>query len=149
MVINRFRGEHDFLSNFFYAPVGYRGYTYITSEHAYQAARAGNKEDHDYVARAPTAAMAKRRGHEIRTRADWDDIKLLIMKEIVKAKFNQHPMLKVRLMATAPERLEEGNDWEDRYWGTVNGEGDNYLGKILMMLRDSYIEQELEDMGDR
>ena len=33
------------------------------------------------------------------------------------------------------EYLEEGNNWGDKVWGTVNGEGENNLGKILMRVR--------------
>lgn len=144
MVIDRFRGEYDFLSNFFYAPIGYRSYTYMTNEHAYQAARAITRYDHHYVATAPSAKEAKRRGHQIRSNPDWEFMKLEIMKEIVKAKFDQHPMLKVRLMATSPHFLAEGNDWGDKYWGTVDGVGENNLGEILMALREKYIEEALD-----
>ena len=31
--------------------------------------------------------------------------------------------------------LEEGNNWGDKYWGTVEGEGKNMLGKLLMKVR--------------
>ena len=32
--------------------------------------------------------------------------------------------------------IEERNCWNDRYWGTVDGIGENNLGKILMSVRD-------------
>ena len=39
-------------------------------------------------------------------------------------------------MATNDAYLEEGNTWGDKIWGTVNGQGANNLGKILMQIRD-------------
>lgn len=36
----------------------------------------------------------------------------------------------------ADEHLEEGNTWGDTIWGTVDGVGENRLGKILMRVRD-------------
>ena len=37
--ITRFRGTWSFLSNFFPAPIVLNGKTYLTVEHAYQAAK--------------------------------------------------------------------------------------------------------------
>lgn len=34
--------------------------------------------------------------------------------------------------------LEEGNTHGDKVWGTVNGVGENRLGKILMRLREEF-----------
>lgn len=58
------------------------------------------------------------------------------MREIVEAKFEQNEDLKVKLLETGDEHLEEGNTWEDRIWGTVNGVGENRLGRILMQVRE-------------
>ena len=66
------------------------------------------------------------------------------MKEIVRAKFEQHPELTEKLLATGDTYLEEGNTWGDRIWGTVNGQGANNLGRILMEVREELKEKELE-----
>lgn len=58
------------------------------------------------------------------------------MYEICKAKFSQNTELKKRLLSTGNEHLEEGNTWGDKIWGTVNGVGENRLGKILMRIRE-------------
>lgn len=58
------------------------------------------------------------------------------MYEIVKAKFTQNEDLKQRLLETGDMYLEEGNTWGDRTWGTINGKGQNRLGKILMKVRE-------------
>ena len=62
------------------------------------------------------------------------------MKEIVTAKFQQHPILAKKLLATGDTELIEENNWGDTIWGTVDGAGQNLLGKILMGVR-----QELRD----
>ena len=59
------------------------------------------------------------------------------MYEIVKQKFIQNSDLKDKLIATGNVYLEEGNTWGDKVWGTVNGEGFNHLGFILMKIRES------------
>ena len=41
-------------------------------------------------------------------------------------------------MATGDGQIEEGNNWGDRFWGTVDGEGLNHLGKIIMRIRKEY-----------
>lgn len=48
----------------------------------------------------------------------------------------QHYDLAQKLIATGNAYLEEGNQWGDKFWGTVNGNGENMLGKILMKERD-------------
>jgi predicted NAD-dependent protein-ADP-ribosyltransferase YbiA (DUF1768 family) len=32
--------------------------------------------------------------------------------------------------------LIEGNTWGDKFWGQVKGEGANYLGRLLMKVRE-------------
>ena len=65
-----------------------------------------------------------------------EEVKDKVMYEIVLAKFTQNPDLKEKLLATGDEYLEEGNTWGDTIWGTVDGVGENRLGKILMRVRD-------------
>jgi predicted NAD-dependent protein-ADP-ribosyltransferase YbiA (DUF1768 family) len=39
------------------------------------------------------------------------------------------------LDATGDRKLVEGNYWHDTFWGVCNGVGENYLGEILMHVR--------------
>ena len=78
--------------------------------------------------------IAKREGYKVKLRENWEDIKIDVMYQIVLAKFSQNEFLKQKLIATGREWLEEGNTWGDRTWGTVDGVGNNYLGKVLMEL---------------
>lgn len=68
-------------------------------------------------------------------RSNWDQIKLDVMYELVKQKFATDP-LRMYLLRTGTREIQEGNYWGDTFWGTVNGEGENHLGKILMRVRE-------------
>ena len=66
------------------------------------------------------------------------------MYDICYAKFTQNEELKSRLLATGTHLLEEGNTWGDKIWGTVDGEGENHLGKILMRVRKELRNEEFQ-----
>lgn len=133
-MINSFDGHYRFLSNFYLTTIKYQGVEYISTEHAYQAAKATNASDKLYVATAPTCGQAKRRGQEIPMREDWDFIKDQVMYDVCKLKFEKTAM-KELLLSTGDMSLVEGNTWGDTYWGVCKGVGLNKLGKTLMRIR--------------
>lgn len=92
--------------------------------------------------------IAKREGYKVKLRENWEDIKIDVMYQIVLAKFSQNEFFKQKLIATGREWLEEGNTWGDRTWGTVDGVGNNYLGKVLMAVRSVLMLQEAIDNGE-
>ena len=113
----------------------YEGITYRNNEAAFQAAKTPEGRE-AFASLDPVTA--KRKGRKVPLRSDWESVKFNIMYDICRAKFTQHPDLKEKLLATGDEPLEEGNTWGDRIWGTVNGKGQNHLGKILMRLRGEF-----------
>ena len=145
--ISSFRGEYDFLSNFYGCTVNYGGITYKHTEGAFQAQKTHDEEKKWYVATLSAADSKKacgRRGlggFKLELRPDWEDVKDNIMFEIVCAKFEQNPELCEKLLATGDAELVEGNTWHDNYWGDCSCErckntpGKNMLGKTLMMIR--------------
>ncbi len=132
--INSFRDEYYFLSNFYECPVTYNGLTYKNNEAAFQAQKCINLKDREKFCNL-SASESKKLGRRVVLRKDWEDIKIKVMTDIVKAKFEQNEDLQKKLLATEDAYLEEGNTWGDRIWGTVNGVGANNLGKILMNVR--------------
>lgn len=134
-MINEFRGKYYFLSNFYKAPVTWGGITYTNNEAAFQSAKVLDKSIREKFS-GLDPSPAKRKGRHVHLRHDWEKVKYDIMYEICLAKFSQNEELKERLLATGDEYLEEGNTWGDRIWGTVNGRGQNNLGKILMRVRE-------------
>lgn len=139
-VIDSFRGEYFFLSNFYLRPINFRDHSYKSSEHAFQAAKATNEEDRQYIEDAAGAREAQRRGRRIKCRDDWNDVRMGEMCKIVYLKFAQNLDLEDKLLATGDAVLIEGNWWGDTYWGMVkdsdgNWRGENYLGRILTEVR--------------
>ena len=137
--IDQFIDEYFFLSNFYEVPVKYDGILYLNSEAAFQAQKAEEYETRkEYSNLDPNCA--KRKGIKEKLRKDWEQVKDRLMKEIVIAKFEQHPDLKAKLLATGNRELVEGTTWNDTYWG-INihtGEGKNQLGKTLMEIREEF-----------
>lgn len=140
MVINQFSGAYKFLSNFYEHPIVYKGARYPTSEHAYQAAKFTDLEVKRRIASVHNPGKAKRLAYSfLETHpnivvSNWDDIKISIMEEIVRIKFD-NPVLAARLIETRDHLLIEGNVHGDRFWGVSRGFGYNHLGNILMKIR--------------
>jgi len=86
-MINGFQGQYKFLSNFHKKELTFRGEHYATSEHAYQAYKTTNNEDHRLVQSQSSPRMSKKYGSLIKCRKDWENIKYDLMLEIVRAKF--------------------------------------------------------------
>ena len=146
--IRMFSGEYEFLSNFYEVPVHYE-YLYGSAEAAYQAQKC-IKFDDLYKFTKYRPSQARKMGGQIEVRPDWDEVKVPLMRDIVFAKFIQNPELSERLIATGDSKIIEENNWHDTFWGVdaKTGEGQNYLGKILMETReqlknpDVYVEGE-------
>lgn len=141
-IIKEFKGEFRFLSNFYPTHVIYDGRSYLSVEHAYQAAKC-----HDVLMRKQfrvpglTAGEAKKLGRTVTIRPDWENVKWYIMQSLVLDKFYRHSELREKLLATQFSKLEEGNTWGDTYWGVdlATGKGDNHLGYILMDIRGAFL----------
>ena len=137
-MIEEFRGEYYFLSNFYPAPVNVKGIGMVqTVEHVFQGFKTLDEEQMKKIMFASTPAQAKQMGKTVKLRDNWQDIKNEIMYWAVKLKFQTHKDLRDKLIATGDAVLVEGNTWGDKYWGVCDGEGKNMLGIILMQVRES------------
>jgi hypothetical protein len=134
--------EYAFLSNFWISPFMYQNKMYRTVEHMFQAMKATNEVDHEEIRNVPNPGSAKRLGNRVTLRPDWEQIKDRVMFHACLCKFLQDADLARKLLDTGDAELEEGNTWDDRYWGTVNGVGKNMLGKTLMKVRDILKEEQ-------
>lgn len=138
-IIRAFKGKYAFLSNFYPCMIEYERITYPSAEHAFQAAKTLDKDTRITMSVCPTPADARYCGRRLELREDWEQVKISIMKEIVKDKFTRNMAfrqdIRQMLLDTGDAYLEEGNSHGDRFWGTVKGEGQNWLGKILMEVR--------------
>jgi ribA/ribD-fused uncharacterized protein len=143
--IDRFDGQHLFLSNF--SPDGFAlsGDVWQTGEHAFQGHKTTDRAARDRIGRASSALQAKHMGREVVLRPDWDQVRKRVMNEVVFAKFGQNPHIRGLLVATGERLLVEGNTWHDNDWGDCRcadprragcrEHGRNWLGRILMHAR--------------
>ena len=133
--IDRFVGDFAFLSNFYPSTVYVDGKRYSTVEHAYQAMKSEDPHVQKAIREAKTPGNAKRLGRCVKLRDDWESVKVEIMRDLIRKKFD-NPFLRPLLLATGDAYLEEGNHWNDRFWGVCKGTGRNMLGQLLMQVRD-------------
>lgn len=131
-MIKHFNRKYFFLSNFYECPVFYEGLVYNSTEAAFQAAKILYGREY-FTKMNPPAA--KKEGRRVNLREDWEEVKMGVMYDVCYAKFAYNPSLKEKLLKTGEEHLEEANHHGDMIWGTVEGKGENNLGKILMQLR--------------
>lgn len=77
----------------------------------------------------------------MQVRSDWESIKVDVMYKALKCKFTTYPHLESLLVATAGSVLVEGSP-HDLFWGGGrDGEGLNYLGRLLMRLRSEFLDK--------
>ena len=128
-----FSGDFRWLSNFAIEHDG------LSVEHYYQAAKAVDPKDRDWIMASETPGLAKRRGQTIEIRADWEEIRLSVMLEHTHRKYTQNPF-RWMLAATGTREIVEYNHWGDTFWGVTAFGGENHLGRILMQVRSEILE---------
>ncbi len=108
-----------------------------TSEHYFQAQKFPGTEYAEQIrtAKTPKQAVTLGRRRDWPLRADWEDVKVDIMRQAVRRKFATHADIRQILLDTGDEELIE-NAPHDTFWGAGQfGTGQNMLGKILMEVR--------------
>lgn len=134
--IESFSGTYRFLSNFWMVEISLYDVMYKSVEHAYQAAKTVDEAYKKRIQDAATPGEAKRLGKSAPMRPDWEAVKVDFMRYLVSYKFGMHPELGKKLLATGNKELVEGNTWGDVFWGVCKGQGQNWLGRILMETRE-------------
>lgn len=134
--ITRFYGEHRWLSNFWPCQVSLEGIEFQHVEGAYVAAKTHDIDTRRRIAAVTNPGEVKRLGRTLTAlRSDWDQVKLGVMGDLLRQKFEPGSALARKLLATGDCLLIEGNTWGDTFWGICDGEGQNQLGKLLMQIR--------------
>jgi ribA/ribD-fused uncharacterized protein len=127
---------------------------YASVEHAYQAAKTLNAAVREKFRFAGvTPGRAKKMGRSLKLRPDWEEIKVGLMRDLLMQKFRAS-ILKRKLLSTFQAELIEGNYWHDTFWGVCMGKcdfphaplGENWLGRLLMEVRQFYGLGTLEPM---
>ena len=129
-------------SNLYRCEIVFEGRRFATAEHAYQAGKASKPAVREWILQAPTPALAAMAAHGLYTWdvvPNWASIKVDRMRAVLRAKFSQYEELRQLLLDTGSRRLVEAgtvNNAVNRFWGEVDGRGENTLGNLLMELRD-------------
>tara|TARA_Y100001956_G_C4128788_1_gene192136 strand:+ start:913 stop:1425 length:513 start_codon:yes stop_codon:yes gene_type:complete len=122
--------------------VTFEGVEYPTAEHAYQAGKARKESVRDWILSAPSPSLVAMAAHGLYywdIVPGWSKNKFHRMKNILMAKYTQHPELRELLESTGDKRLVESatvDNEVNRTWGEVNGKGKNMLGVLLMEVRE-------------
>lgn len=139
--------EQDFyvLSNFSAFTIWWKGHRFDTSEAVYHWEKFSNAGITPYeqavldsIRCAPSAHVAFKIGQEHKRlrRRDWDNVKVDVMRSVLRAKVGQHEYVLRKLLATGDRELVE-NSWRDDFWGWgPNRDGLNMLGKLWMEIRE-------------
>lgn len=138
---------HGFLSNFHPSTFVYEGKTYRTVEHAYQCHKTLDEESRELIRKSRTPAEAKKLGRCLTLRPDWLEVRIPLMRDFIRKKF-ENPLLMSLLLGTGDAELVHGNVWNDRFWGVCRGTGENWLGVILMDVRKDLVEFSREENKD-
>lgn len=131
-------GEFGCFSNFAAYPIELNGKIWPTSEHYFQAQKFAGSEHEEAIRQEKSPMIAARMGRDRSKplRTDWETVKDDVMRDAVRAKFQQHPTLRETLLATGDATIVEHTD-RDSYWGDGgDGSGKNMLGLILIEIRN-------------
>lgn len=139
-------------SNFHNVKVNYNGITFNNSESAYMYAKAKYFNDHssaEQIIKCTSAHNAKKIGKAIKgfNQQEWENVRYIIMYNVVYTKFHQNLYLKNILLNTNDKLIVECSK-KDTYWGIglypneddvldqSKWNGENSLGMILMEVRE-------------
>ena len=147
-----FSGETAKFSHFYEAPFIYKGNRFqcVEQGHSYYLAlNAKNPALAKKVMKETKAVVMKQLVAHLEKDEKWHKIRYPLIQDMNSEKFDQHPELADKLIATNPLRLIEGTTHE--YWAggyTYHStsyekrelRGENKLGEILMLKRAQLIE---------
>lgn len=136
--IMNFSGSSSFMLNSSPSKIVVKGITFRNAETLYYASLCSRDEER--------VRFSKLSAFDARTLAQNADLennfsneeRIAKMRSCIKAKFIQPQNwdLAQKLVGTGDRELVNGNTSGDTFWGVSGGKGDNYLGKILMVVRD-------------
>jgi ribA/ribD-fused uncharacterized protein len=134
------------LSNFSKHPVIYAEQSFPTSEHLYQALKFYKDIGYELIEKirlAETPKTAKVLTYKFMrewpdtVRPNWDNIKLDVMRQVLRLKYDQHEFIRNKLKESGEAELIESSPY-DAFWGYgPDQKGQNWLGKLWMELREN------------
>jgi len=131
------KGDYGSFSNFSRHGFELDSAYWPTNEHYFQAQKFAGTEHVELIRLAGTPKQAATLGRDRARplRADWEQVKIDLMRRGVLAKFTTHADIREILLATGDEEIIE-NAPSDYFWGSgKTGSGQNWLGRVLMEVR--------------
>jgi len=136
--------EFYVLSNFSAFTLRWRGHRFDTSEAAYQWEKFFDEETNgrramvrDEIRNAGSAHEAFKiaQNNDLLKVPTWGDMRVDVMRDILRAKVEQHSYVRKKLLETGDRILIE-DSWRDSFWGWgPNRDGQNMLGHLWMEIR--------------
>ncbi|HVU06658.1 MAG TPA: NADAR family protein [Thermodesulfobacteriota bacterium] len=131
------------LDNFSAHAIALWGREFPTAEHAFQWKKFSyirpDIAERIFSAKSPDEAKSIAKASKADRSADWNERKVSVMEEILKAKVSQHADVRETLIETGERTIIE-NSPADSFWGIgPNKDGQNMVGKIWMDIRNSYM----------
>lgn len=137
------------LTTYFPSPIELDGKVWPTVEHYFQAQKfPGDAIYQEAIRTASKPESAKQLGttKDRPVRPDWELYRETVMRNALRAKFEQNPPLKELLLSTGDRTLVDVNPI-DLYWGVgKTRKGQNRLGELLMEVR-TYLKTKSSDTG--
>jgi ribA/ribD-fused uncharacterized protein len=135
-MIKEFQNEFRWLSNFERVDVLLGGRKFFSVEHAYMSAKSNDVSWKDFCEKTFSAGLVKKSSKGIALVSNWEEIKVEVMRECIEQKFN-NTVLRNKLLGTGTQVIQEGNFWNDKFWGVClkTGKGSNILGRLIMEKR--------------
>ncbi|MEX1057202.1 MAG: NADAR family protein [Natronospirillum sp.] len=127
----------DFLGSSIARPFTLDGQNWKTAEHYYQAMKYPDRPRFHNIVNAPNAVAARKlgKGWLKRTRADWKQVRLVMMTRAIYTQCRTHPNFAQALVGTGDQSIQELSQY-DYYWGRGRDQrGLNHYGKVLMDVR--------------
>ncbi len=137
-MIKGFSGKYRWLSNFWPVQIQYKGRFFHNVENAYHSEKSDDEFYKNFCAHESNPRIVKTKQRKmIDLHPDWEDVKENIMLELTRIKF-QNPELRNKILETGNQYIQEGNTWNDVFWGVdlKTGKGKNIFGEMLMQVRD-------------
>lgn len=141
--IYKFDGPYEFLSLEYPCQVVYENHSYNNAAVLFYALRALNERSRMKIAKFSTN-KARQKSLALPDNPEYDNNRKRFLKLVVKAKFDSNPDLREKLLSTKPKALINTVTYLDDWIGIreTNGRGSNMLGKVLMEVREEYINQD-------
>lgn len=132
------------LRNEYPAPVTIDSVSYPTVVHAYWALAAADPAAAEQIRSAGRPYDAEKLAEQSSIRPEWAVIRTAVMARLLRAKFAQHPELAQTLLATGDGRIEY-TSVGSLYWNAGRGQGRNWMGRLLELIRSEIAAQRAGD----